>query len=106
MPIKEVIQLKYRTIDDGSLRETNMRYMRYTVVSVLITVLVTAIAAVTGGCGESTEETTIEFSRILDTDTSYDSALTRDTIQIIRAYGSSDDFDRQHISRVPGEIIL
>ena len=50
--------------------------------------------------------TTIEFSRALDTGDDYDNVLTKGTIKIIWAYGSSDDFDRQHTSRGSGGITL
>ena len=50
--------------------------------------------------------TTIEFSRALDTGDNYDNILTKGTIKIIWAYGSSDDFDRQHASRGSGVITL
>lgn len=50
--------------------------------------------------------TTIEFSRALDTGDGYDNTLSRGTSKIIWAYGSHDDFDKQHISRGSGEITL
>jgi hypothetical protein len=50
--------------------------------------------------------TTIEFSRALDTGDNYDNVLTKGTVKIIWAYGSSDDFDGQHTSRGSGEITL
>lgn len=50
--------------------------------------------------------TIIEFSRALNTGDSYDNILTKGTTKIIWAYGSSDDFDRQHTSRGSGEITL
>ena len=54
--IEEVIQLKYRTINARQFAEVSMKYA---VVIALITVLVLAIPAITGGCGESPQETVL-----------------------------------------------
>ena len=50
--------------------------------------------------------TTIEFARPLNTGDSYDSELSHGPIDIIWAYGSSDDFNQKHIARGDGEIML
>ena len=50
--------------------------------------------------------TTIEFARPLNTGDSYDSELSHGPIDIIWAYGSSDEFNQKHIARGDGEITL
>jgi hypothetical protein len=50
--------------------------------------------------------TTIEFSRPLNTGDQYDKELFPGKTEIIWAYGTTDNIDRQHITRGQGEIDL
>jgi len=58
------------------------------------------------GGGEEGGFTTIEFKRALDTGDKYDKPLASGKNKIIWAYGSTDDFTRQHSNRGYGEITL
>lgn len=55
---------------------------------------------------EQGDYTTIEFSRALDTGDKYDNVITRGTMKIILAYGSTDDTTQQHSVRRSEEITI
>ena len=56
------------------------------------------------GGREEGEYTIIEFKRALATGDRYDKELVRGTIDIIWAYGPSDEFSSHHVSRGEGQI--
>ena len=58
------------------------------------------------GGREDRDFTTIEFSRSLNTGDKHDNELSPGKIEIIWAYGITDNLDRKHITRGQGEIDL